>query len=352
MGRIVPMKKIYSLFLYILFASALIQLLLILYKDYTGYDPLESLVQFLSAWIIGSVFSAIIVLPMVIIDLRFIRWLDSRFNWMTQRWQRIWIEILLAMVLGALLGVFTTVLSHLIFVYEEPLRGVFFYNALIGAVINLLLMTIAEAVLIFKRQQEIQLQAEELKRENIAMRFETLKKQLDPHFLFNSLNVLSHLVRRDRDKAQDFIDEFSAIYRYTLEVIDKPVVSVQEELDFARSYLYLQQLRFGDSTRAEIHVNDDALEHLIPPLAVQTLLENVFKHNIATPEKPLVINISNDENRLIVRNNLQFKAESLESSGMGFENLKSRYRLFTDETPEVILTEREYIVHLPLLEAE
>jgi LytS/YehU family sensor histidine kinase len=260
------------------------------------------------------------------------------------------LETLVAIGVGAAMGSLATLLSWVLFGYDEPLAGVFIANAIIAAAINLLIVTIAEAVLFYRRHQREQIRVEELERENLAMRFETLKKQLDPHFLFNSLNVLSSLVRKDRDKAQDFIDEFSHIYRYTLEVIDKPVVPLREELDFARSYLFLQKIRFDDAIRIEFDVDEADLDALLPPLAIQTLLENAFKHNVATPEHPLRLRIFTTDNRLYVVNSLQPKPVPAEGKRMGFENLKNRYRLVSGALPEVILTRNEYQVKLEFVQ--
>jgi LytS/YehU family sensor histidine kinase len=211
-------------------------------------------------------------------------------------------------------------------------------------------VSVLEAILFYKQSQESRLKTEILERENIGMRFETLKKQLDPHFLFNSLNVLSSLIQKDRKKAQEFIDEFSHVYRYTLEVIDKPVVTVEQEMDYAQSYLFLQKIRFGSAVMIEVDIDEQNRDKLLPPLAVQILLENAFKHNIATESNPLQIRIYTRNDQLIVVNSRQ-KRQGV-GKGMGFENLKNRYNLITNRLPEVMMTQDEYIVKIPILEAE
>ena len=182
--------------------------------------------------------------------------------------------------------------------YEDGMLKNVINNSLITSVINIIIITVIEAIVWFKRSQQSLVIAEKLERENSQIRFETLKSQLNPHFLFNSLNVLSSLIKHDSDKAQNFVDEFSSVYRYTLDVIEKPVVELREELDFAKSFLFLQKIRFDNAVDMEINVDASKLNYLVPPLAVQTLLENAFKHNKASIDSPLKIKIYNEDDSL------------------------------------------------------
>jgi sensor histidine kinase YesM len=346
------MKKSAKFFLYVFLGAAFVQLLLILYKHYIGYDLVQSLAGFFISWLYASVLSAIMVALVLLLDLWIIRRLEARFPWQRAVWLRLSTEFVVSVSAGALMGLSITLISHLLAPYDEPLTEVLLYNAIIGAVINLILFAILEAILFSRQHQEAQKRSETLERENIQLQFEMLKKQLDPHFLFNSLNVLSSLVRKDKTRAQHFIDEFSSVYRYALDVIDRPVVTVKEELDFAHSYLFLQKIRFEDAVRVEIDVNEKYWHRLVPPLAVQTLLENAFKHNIASGLRPLNIRIFIQENKLLIVNNRQLKKKRAASKGVGFENLKSRYKLISKELPDVVMTEKDYIVKLPLLEPD
>jgi len=179
-----------------------------------------------------------------------------------------------------------------------------------------------------------------------------LKSQLNPHFLFNSLNVLSSLIKKDSDKAQNFVDEFSSVYRYTLDVIEKPVVELKEELDFAKSYLFLQKIRFDNAVDLEIKVDASKLNYFVPPLAVQTLLENAFKHNRASVDNPLNIRIYDEDNLLVIVNNLQPKIKGPDSKGVGLNNLNKRYELLGEEHPHFSVTEKEYVAKIPLIKPE
>src|SRR5690554_1181787 len=146
------------------------------------------------------------------------------------------------------------------------------------------------------------IEAEKMKNERLAGQYQSLKDQLNPHFLFNSLNVLSNLIYEDADKANEFLQKLSNIYRYVLDVQDKSLIKLEKEMGFANSYLALQKLRFGEKLQYEIKI-DDSRDKSIPPLSLQLLLENAVKHNIATTEYPLKIEIFTTDNQLVVRNN-------------------------------------------------
>src|SRR5690606_17315042 len=150
------------------------------------------------------------------------------------------------------------------------------------------------------------------------------------HFLFNSLNVLTSLIEENPQKAQKFTTSLSKVYRYVLEQKNKELVSVDEELQFAKTYMSLIKMRFEDSivfTMPECAANP---ESKVVPLSLQLLLENAVKHNMVTPNKPLHINIYETQDRLVVKNNLQPKQIVKKSSGVGLSNIKQRYNLLTN----------------------
>ncbi|MCC5929627.1 MAG: PAS domain S-box protein [Cyclobacteriaceae bacterium] len=191
-----------------------------------------------------------------------------------------------------------------------------------------------------------------VQKENIQSQFEILKQQINPHFLFNSLNVLSSLITKDLAKAQLFIDEFSQIYRYVLETIEKTVVTLGQELSFVRSYFFLQQLRYGENLILNINLDSNLLNLFIPPLSLQVVLENAIKHNVVNDSSPLCINIINEGNWLILSNNVQTKISMVKSMGLGQKNLIKRYTLISDNTPSFQIHNDNYVVKLPLLNIE
>jgi len=189
--------------------------------------------------------------------------------------------------------------------------------------------------------------AEMLQKENAIANYESLKSQLNPHFLFNSLNALTNLVYEDPDKAVKFIKQLSEVYRYVLDTRNREVVDIHEELQFIDSYLFLQKIRFGDNLRTNIQISGNGK---IAPLALQLLIENAIKHNIVSSEAPLIITISDDANFITVENNLQKKKTIGESSsGMGLENICKRYEFLSQKKVEVTESSGTFNVKLPIL---
>lgn len=179
--------------------------------------------------------------------------------------------------------------------------------------------------------------------------FETLKNQLDPHFLFNSLNVLSSLIDENPNHAQRFTSSMSKIYRYVLEQKDKELVTVEEELDFAKTYCELLKTRFEDSVNFEFEVREQDRKGFVVPLSLQLLLENCIKHNFATSAKPLNIRIFSDSGFLCVENNLQQREVTKDREGIGLSNIVQRYALITDRNVFIEKSEQNFKVKIPLL---
>jgi LytS/YehU family sensor histidine kinase len=216
-------------------------------------------------------------------------------------------------------------------------------------VLDFILVAVYEGVYFFKQWKQSLLKTEKLEKEFLSSKFEALKNQINPHFLFNSLNTLSALIHEDVDKSEKFIDEFAKIYRYVLENQENIAVSLNNELAFVKSYLYLQQIRFGKSLDSEIKIDVSKLDYMIPTLSLQLLIENAIKHNKITKSDPLKIKIYNEEDYLVVENNLQLRDQKNDSTGIGLNNLKERYKLMTEHKPEFIVTEKSYVAKIPLI---
>jgi len=195
------------------------------------------------------------------------------------------------------------------------------------------------------------LDAETLKKESAVARYESLKSQVNPHFLFNSLNALTNLVYEDQDKAAKFIKQLSEVYRYVLDTREKETVSITEELRFVKSYLFLQEIRFGDNLKVKLDL--DNASGNVAPLALQLLLENAIKHNVVSQENPLFVEMKIKDGFIWIENKLQLKSVLGESSpGMGLNNIRNRYAFLSNK--EVIVAEREgkFAVGLPIIEVE
>lgn len=179
--------------------------------------------------------------------------------------------------------------------------------------------------------------------------FESLKNQLDPHFLFNSLNVLSSLIDENPRQAQKFTASMSKIYRYVLEQKDKELVTVEDEIEFAKTYCDLLKTRFEDSVDFVFDVDQEDYRRYVVPLSLQLLLENCIKHNFATSSKPLIIKIFSENDTLCIENNLQVREQMKESAGIGLANIVQRYSLLTKKNVFIEKSEDYFKVKLPIL---
>jgi two-component system, LytTR family, sensor kinase len=194
------------------------------------------------------------------------------------------------------------------------------------------------------------LEKEQLQRENIESQLEGLKNQVNPHFLFNSLNTLVNIIPEHPDNAVRFVQKLSKVYRYILEIRDTQTTPLSKELDFLNAYIFLLKERFGENLHIHIDPNTEGvLEKDILPLSLQILFENAIKHNIISAQRPLTIEVSVENDMLIVKNNLQKKNQIQEGTGFGLQNIKNRYKLLCNKNVEVIITQQSFIVSLPLL---
>lgn len=228
---------------------------------------------------------------------------------------------------------------------------VFFIGNLSFALLLTLLVSIAyEMAYFLKKWRESILEVERYRHANILSQFENLKNQVNPHFLFNSLNTLSSLIEEDAHKAGEFVQHMAKVYRYGLLNSERDLVSLQEELQFIESYNYLLKCRFGEKIRFELQIAEAAKEKMLPPLSLQLLLENAVKHNIISSAKPLMITARAKDTEICIENNLQRKDSVEPSTGIGLKNISLRYRHLSDRQPVIHPEGETFRVCLPLLE--
>lgn len=201
-----------------------------------------------------------------------------------------------------------------------------------------------------KLQQEV-VRVAQLQKETFRAQLEALKNQVDPHFLFNSLNVLGSLIHLDPDRAVQFLGQLSDVYRALLDAGAHPLVPLGREMALVRAYAHLMETRFGAALRVEWHVAPAWEQALVPPTAVQMLLENAIKHNGFSNRKPLLIKISAADGLLVVENNRQPRTDAVASTHTGLQNIRSRYHHLTDRPVQIEPTPGAFIVRLPLLPA-
>ncbi|MCD7900578.1 MAG: histidine kinase [Bacteroides sp.] len=264
------------------------------------------------------------------------------------------LSIIIASVIGTV--IMTYILLHVqIYIFDIEL-GDYYWQAVSGNMIRDLFLTviiifISQILYLSNKKQQIAIENEKLLAENMKSRYETLKSQVNPHFLFNTLNTLSTMIKIDPDKAQEYVQNMSSVFRYTLQ--NKEETSLVEELKFTCDYCLLMKIRYGESLGFELNIDKQYENYLIIPLSIQTLVENAIKHNVISKRQPLIVSIYTAENeRLIVSNPLQEKKEAEPGEGIGLANLVERYRLHFQTEPEVSCTDGVFMVTLPLIKPQ
>lgn len=206
--------------------------------------------------------------------------------------------------------------------------------------------------LVFQKQS-IVLENESLKREALQSQYESLKNQLSPHFLFNSLTALKVLIEETPDKAQNYVNSLSKALRYTLQSNEKQLVSLREEMEFMESYLFLIRMRYDTNLIVSTTTADNLLNYRLPPLTIQTLVENAIKHNEISKRKPLRIEIViTGSDSLFVRNNIQKKYTEDGGTGIGLTNLSKQFLLLIGKDIAITKNEEFFMVEIPLIKPE
>ncbi|MEL6562759.1 MAG: histidine kinase, partial [Bacteroidota bacterium] len=260
--------------------------------------------------------------------------------------QRLVIEILI----GSILAVIQVVVINMIFsIYVDETINFnnYLFSAIVSIIINLILLTTMEFYFQIRRQYDTDLDNERLKKENLQFRYAQLKHQVNPHFLFNSLNSLSSLITIDQYRAKESIRKLSQVYRYVLEHVEKRWITLKEELEFINSYIYLLKIRFQEDLIIEIKIPEAHHQKQIAPMTLQLLIENAVKHNIIEENDPLKIEITFDDDKLMIKNQLKPK-QSGYSKGIGLQNLKQEYE-HQGESLQVDEAAGEFRVTVPLL---
>ncbi len=220
---------------------------------------------------------------------------------------------------------------------------------IVALLITIFISILFHAVYFYKHWQENRVKEQKIIAGTASAKFDALKNQLDPHFLFNSLNVLTSLIDEDPYQAQKFTTSLSKVYRYVLEQKNKDLVTVDEELQFARTYVQLLKMRFEESLVFDIPEKASNPEAKIVPLSLQLLLENAVKHNIVTPSRPLHIRVREEGGQLVIQNNLQEKQVVKKGSGVGLRNIQQRYSILSDKHVVIDKTASAFEVRLPML---
>ena len=280
--------------------------------------------------------------------------LRKKYNQFEQTSLRIMIQVALVLILGVVIGN----LIHHVLIKSFICDTVHLFDCNVESLHHPILATYFtcffimltyEAIYFYDQLRLSILEKEAAKQAQIHSELESLRNQVNPHFLFNSMNTLMNLVMEDQKIAVSFLRKLSKVYRYVLENREDELVTLQKELDFIHSYVFLQKERFKENLEVTIDIPDHYLTHKIIPLSLQILFENAIKHNIASRKKPLKIEVFVEAGKLVVQNNLQRKEQVMHSTKVGLENIKTRYQYFTKETVSVGECTDYFTVHIPLI---
>ena len=270
---------------------------------------------------------------------------DSKVSWYKFPTKRLVVG-LISTIAYSLIAVITAMLAF------EKVFSFSFGNSFLWTIYFSVIVTIIISLILHSREfllrgRQATLDKEVHQKESIRAKYEALKSQVSPHFLFNSLNALTNLVYEDQDKAAKFIKQLSEVYRYVLDTRDVEAVPIEVEKRFLNSYLFLQQIRFGEKLKLE--VNLDKTSTLVAPLVLQMLVENAIKHNVISEEDPLHIRIFQQDGFIVVENDLRRKSVLIDDSpGLGLDNIARRYEFLSDKKVEVIKNEK-FTVRLPII---
>jgi hypothetical protein len=260
--------------------------------------------------------------------------------------------IVSALVINGVAGVALDEVCHrLMKLRTVPLPGGDPGIASVSATIlcTLLVMTMYESIYFMSELRKSVEEKEMLKRESLQAQVNALKIQVNPHFLFNTLNTLAAVIPENPQQAVDFVQQLSKVYRHILEVKDEPSILLKEELEVLEAYSFLLKTRHGDNLAISVRVDERQLGQRIVPLSLQILMENAIKHNIVSAARPLRIEIFAEPDSLVMTNNLQRKHQSIESTGIGLDNIRNRYRLLGSRPVEVEEGMEQFVVRIPLL---
>ena len=277
-------------------------------------------------------------------------WLQKKHPWDKGILKRLALEVSLTTLMAFSLVTILLLLSHLLQPKRDLVQAIF-DHLLIAFIMNAVLVATTEGVFFFRQWKRSTLETERFKKESIRAQFESLKNQVNPHFLFNSLNTLSSMIDVDQKQSKEFLDNLSQVYRYVLQHKDEELVPLKEELDFIYAFTQLLKKRHGERVAFHFNIPKENLNKGMPPMTLQLLVENAVKHNVASRKRPLKVEIYSKDDQLSIRNNLQLK-KNVQSSGIGLENIKKRYRFLIGEDISIQKTDSLFEVSVPLIEMD
>lgn len=332
------------IWIYIALAVGVTGVLIAFFMGFFGkLDPLYLTIFF---WIIN------VVILIWLGNRGIAKWLDRRYPWNDFVSRRFFVQLGLSTIYSLSIVNLTFYLYRQLFTQSTPDLDQFAVMNIYGLLFVLPAVSINFGIYFLQQWKKSKLRAEQLEKERIRSQLESLKSHLDPHFLFNNLNILGGLIGQDDNRAQKFLTSFSDVYRYVLKNKNEELVPLGEEMKFLDSYIQLLRMRFKDAMLINKDPQLEEGNYYVLPMALQILLENVIKHNYLTEEEPLDLEIRIDGESIVVQNSIQKKDSSATSIGTGLENIRKRLSYLTDQQLEVMNIDSHFIVKLPLLKVD
>ena len=278
--------------------------------------------------------------------------LNNRYPKYSQTFKRISIGLVVyVLIMSVSISIIFWGYDYISFLGYQLNQTQYAWCLVIGIFCNILATSLNEGAAFYDKWRQTVDEAENLKKENLQSQLEGLKDQVNPHFLFNSLNSLSSLINEDPQKAEKFLDEMSKVYRYLLRTNEDGLTTLDSEMQFIQSYFHMLKTRYGDGVSMDTQIDDHYLSYQLPPLTLQMLVENAVKHNMILKDNPLKILImTTNSGRLIVSNNLQRKDRMVASNKIGLANIINKYRLMKKEEISIRDDGKEFAVVVPLIQ--
>lgn len=280
--------------------------------------------------------------------------LNEKYPWDKNAFKRITTQLIVSGLFSNFVVLATIACMAFVVKIEEFTLANLIYHISLATIMVILITAIYEGNFFFNQWKSALTKAQRLEKESVEAKYEALKNQVNPHFLFNSLNTLTNVISdNENEKAIDFIQNLSNVYRYILQSRNKDLVELKVEMKIVDDYIYLLQSRFEDNLLFEWDLQGEPLNSKIPPLTLQMLVENAIKHNVVSSLQPLKVTITIDDHQITVRNNLQKKSVMKENStSTGLDNIKKRYQLLTKELVEIEESSKYFTVTLPVIQNE
>ena len=338
------MKSAKRILQIIIFATIIVQLISYIFSGFNIYK-----LNTISEWGINLLVTALITIS----NIGFFNFLDAQLSWEKDGLKKMIFGLIGTIIVTLVAILVARILQETVIENRMDLKTFFeqerLSNYLFGLLFTLVVSLFYQAIGFYKALQEKKIEEQKIIAGTASAKYDALKNQLDPHFLFNSLNVLTSLISENPRMAEKFTTSLSKVYRYVLEQKNKDLVTVDQELKFAKTYISLLQMRFEDSIILDMPKNASHPDAKVVPLSLQILLENTVKHNVVMPNKPLRIKIYEADGFLVVENNLQHKDVLGTSSGVGLTNVKERYKQLTKREFSVYKSTSSFVAKLPIL---